>query len=130
MAAAAQSPHYDIVEDMGNQRANITFHQLLEDNKTYCKMLMLSLRRSCKPCTVKLPGVYHVMGEDLRPPEMDVEIGGCTLLKVPVDCGSGVNIMTEEVNITPWGSIPLNLRCACWISRSDPQNAFGHISGH
>ncbi|OAE26437.1 hypothetical protein AXG93_4643s1000 [Marchantia polymorpha subsp. ruderalis] len=35
VAATAQNPQYDVVEDLGNQRANISFNQLLEDNKTY-----------------------------------------------------------------------------------------------
>lgn len=55
---------------------------------------MLSLRRLRKPRAVKLPRVYHVTGEDLGPPEIDVEISGCIL--VPINSGSGVNIMTEE----------------------------------
>ncbi|OAE26914.1 hypothetical protein AXG93_694s1000 [Marchantia polymorpha subsp. ruderalis] len=80
-AATPQRPHYDVVEDIGNQQANITFNQLLEDNKTYWKMLMLSLRRPRKPRTVKLPEVYQVEGGDLGPPEIDVEIGGCTICK-------------------------------------------------
>lgn len=94
--ATFRSPHYDVVEDIGNQRANLFCNQLLEDNKTYRKMLMLSLRRPRKPCTVKLLEIYHVTGEDLGPPEIDVEIGGCTIFRVPVNSGSGVNIMTEE----------------------------------
>lgn len=96
VATTTQNPHYDVVKDLGNQQANISFHQLLEDNKTYHKMLMLSLHRPRKPRAVKLPGVYHVTGEDLGPSEIDVEIIGCILLKVPVASGSGVNIMTEE----------------------------------
>ncbi|OAE26958.1 hypothetical protein AXG93_225s1010 [Marchantia polymorpha subsp. ruderalis] len=67
-AAIPQRPHYDVVEDKGNQRANITCNQLLEDNKT----------------------------EDLGPPEIDVEIGGCIICKKTVDSGSEVNIMTED----------------------------------
>ncbi|OAE34517.1 hypothetical protein AXG93_3805s1000 [Marchantia polymorpha subsp. ruderalis] len=94
--ATFRSPHYDVAKDIGNQRANLFCNQLLEDNKTYRKMLMLSLRRPRKPCTVKLLEIYHVTGEDLGPPEIDVEIGGCTIFRVPVNSGSGVNIMTEE----------------------------------
>ncbi|OAE22840.1 hypothetical protein AXG93_2100s1000 [Marchantia polymorpha subsp. ruderalis] len=94
--AARQRPHYNVVEDIGNQQANLTLHQLLEDNKTSRKMLMLLLRHPRKPRAVKLPEVYHVTSEDLGPPEIDVEIGGCFIHKVPVDSGSGVNIMTED----------------------------------
>ncbi|OAE20585.1 hypothetical protein AXG93_486s1000 [Marchantia polymorpha subsp. ruderalis] len=60
-------------------------------------MLMLSLRRPRKPRAVKLPEVNHVTSEDLGPPKIDVEIGGCYVRKVPVDSGSGVNIMTEDI---------------------------------
>ncbi|OAE35117.1 hypothetical protein AXG93_2682s1000 [Marchantia polymorpha subsp. ruderalis] len=90
------APHYDVVEDKGNQQANITFNQLLEDNKTYRKVLMLSLRRPRKNRVVKLPEVYHVTSKDLGPLEINVEIGGCYIRKVPVNSGSGVNIMTED----------------------------------
>ncbi|PTQ27041.1 hypothetical protein MARPO_0236s0001 [Marchantia polymorpha] len=96
VAAVTSSTSYDIVEDIGRQRANISFNQLLEDNKTYRKMLMLSLRRPRKTRKGKLPAVYRVEGGDLGPPEIEVEIGGCVIQKVPVDSGSGVNIMTEE----------------------------------
>lgn len=95
-SASSRHTHYDLVEDIGNQRANITFNQLLDDNKTYRKMLMLSLRRPWKPRAVKLPQVYQVTSEDQGPPEIDVEIGGCCVRKVQVDSGSGVNIMTED----------------------------------
>lgn len=96
LPAVTSNTSYDIVKDMGSQRANISFHQLLEDNKTYRRMLMLSLRRPRKPRKEKLPAVYRVEGGDLGPPEIEVEIGGCVIQKVPVDSGSGVNIMTEE----------------------------------
>ncbi|OAE27280.1 hypothetical protein AXG93_59s1250 [Marchantia polymorpha subsp. ruderalis] len=33
-SASSRHAHYDLVEDIGNQRANITFNQLLDDNKT------------------------------------------------------------------------------------------------
>ncbi|OAE24442.1 hypothetical protein AXG93_4443s1010 [Marchantia polymorpha subsp. ruderalis] len=95
-SASSRHAHYDVVEDIGNQRANITFKQLLEDNKTYRRMLMLSLSRPRKPRATKLLQVYQVINEDQGRPEIDVEIGGCCVRKVPVDSGSGVNIMTED----------------------------------
>ncbi|OAE25184.1 hypothetical protein AXG93_4207s1010 [Marchantia polymorpha subsp. ruderalis] len=64
-SVSCRHAHYDVVKDIGNQQANITFNQLLDDNKTYRKMLMLSLCRPRKTRTVKLPQVYHVTNEDL-----------------------------------------------------------------
>jgi hypothetical protein len=35
--------------------------------------------------------------EDSGAPEVTVEVEGCSILKVPVDGGSGVNLMLEEM---------------------------------
>ncbi|KAL3694004.1 hypothetical protein R1sor_007655 [Riccia sorocarpa] len=43
-----------------------------------------------------MPTLFHIGEEDLGSPEIDVEIAGCILRKVPIDSGSGVNVMTEE----------------------------------
>lgn len=93
---ATQRAHYDLVEDLESRKVNITFKQLLEDNKTYRRMLMLSLRHPRKPRASTSSQVYQVESEDQGPLEIDVEIAGCCVRRVPIDSGSGVNIMTED----------------------------------
>ena len=46
----------------------------------------------------KLPSVAVNFSEieDSGAPELVVEVEGCTILKVPVDSGSGVNLMLED----------------------------------
>ncbi|OAE32622.1 hypothetical protein AXG93_4293s1020 [Marchantia polymorpha subsp. ruderalis] len=90
------SPHYGIMADTYALRANITFQHLLEDNKINQKMLAMALRRSRRIQASKLLQVYQILHEDLGALEIDVEICGCTISKVPINSGSGVNIMTEK----------------------------------
>ncbi|OAE18724.1 hypothetical protein AXG93_4846s1150 [Marchantia polymorpha subsp. ruderalis] len=92
----ATSPHYDIMRDIGAQRPNVTFQQLWENNKAYRKLLTVAMRKPCRLRPTKLLEIYHVENEDLGPSEIEVEICGCIIIKVPIDSGSGVNIMTEE----------------------------------
>ncbi|OAE23318.1 hypothetical protein AXG93_3390s1030 [Marchantia polymorpha subsp. ruderalis] len=73
-AVAAVSPHYDIVRNIGEQRLNITFQQLWNDNKTYRKLLAVAMRRPRQLRPTKLPKVNHAKNEDLGPPEIEVEI--------------------------------------------------------
>ncbi|OAE23804.1 hypothetical protein AXG93_1311s1030 [Marchantia polymorpha subsp. ruderalis] len=91
-----RDPHYDIVADLFDRQANITFWQLVEDNNAYWKLITIALKRPKRTRAHKLPRVYQVLHEDLGPPEIDIEIGGCTIRKVPLDSRSGINIMTEE----------------------------------
>ncbi|OAE32319.1 hypothetical protein AXG93_809s1000 [Marchantia polymorpha subsp. ruderalis] len=77
-----------------DRQANVTFRQLVADNNAYLKMLNAALKRTKRSRRHKLPRVYQIWYEDLGPPEIDIEIGGCTIHKVPLDSGSGINIMT------------------------------------
>lgn len=92
--------HYDIAADFYDSQANITFRQLVEDNNAYRKLLTIALKRTKRPRAHKLPRVYQVLHEDLGAPEIDIEIGGCTIRKVPLDSKLGINIMTEETTYT------------------------------
>lgn len=91
-----KDPHYDIAANFYDRHANITFRQLVEDNNAYRKLLTIVLKRTKRPRAHKLPRVYQVLHEDLGTPKIDIEIGGCTIRKVPLDSGSSINIMTEE----------------------------------
>lgn len=88
---------YDILQDLRAQKANVTIGQLLHDNPNYQKQLRDSLIRPRKR-RIKLPpvAVNFAEVEDFGAPEISVEIDGCLIQKVPVDGGSGVNLMLES----------------------------------
>lgn len=90
----AVSPHNDIVRDLGEQRPNITFQHLLDDNKTYHKLLTVAMRRPRRQRPIKILEIYHAENEDLEPLEIEMKICGCTISQVPIDSGYEVNIMT------------------------------------
>lgn len=95
-AEAPKDSHYDIAANFYDRQAHVTFRQLIEDNNFYRKLMTFALKRVKRSRTHKLPRVYQVKTEDLGPPEMDIEIRGCTIRKVPLDSGSRINIMTED----------------------------------
>ena len=88
---------YDILADVKAQKANVTIGQLLHDNVNYQKVIRdaWSKRRTRK---TKLPSVAtnFLQVEDQGAPEVTVVVDGCTIPKVPVDGGSGVNLMLED----------------------------------
>ena len=88
---------YDILQDIKEQKANVTIGQLLHDNANYQKQLKSALVRPRRR-TVRLPpvAVNFAEIEDFGAPEISVEIDGCTIRNVPVDGGSGVNLMLES----------------------------------
>lgn len=77
--------------------ARVTFQQLLEDCPKYKDMrdALKGARRRKRRSKVEIP-ILAVAMEDRGSPELDVEIEGCLVKKVPIDSGSGVNLMTEE----------------------------------
>jgi hypothetical protein len=88
---------YDIIRDIKDQKANVTIGQLLHDNTNYQKLIREAWTRRRKK-KVKLPSVAvnFSQPEDSGAPEVTVEVEGCSIPKVPVDGGSGVNLMLEE----------------------------------
>lgn len=88
---------YNIVQDIKDQKANVTIGQLLHDNAAYQKLIREAWTRKRKK-KVKLPSVavHFSRPEDAGAPEVTVEIDGCVIPKVPVDGGSGVNLMLEN----------------------------------
>jgi hypothetical protein len=88
---------YDIIRDIKDQKANVTIGQLLHDNTNYQKLIREAWTRRRKK-KFKLPSVAvnFSQPEDSGAPEVTVEVEGCSIPKVPVDRGSGVNLMLEE----------------------------------
>jgi hypothetical protein len=88
---------YDIIRDIKDQKANVTIGQLLHDNTNYQKLIREAWTRRRKK-KFKLPSVTvnFSQPEDSGAPKVTVEVEGCSIPKVPVDGGSGVNLMLEE----------------------------------
>ena len=88
---------YDIVQDIKNQQANATIGQLLHDNINYQKIIREAWSQKRKR-RLKLPSVAVNFSqvEDYGAPELEVEVEGCIVPGVPIDGGSGVNLMLED----------------------------------
>ena len=88
---------YNIVLDIKDQKANVTIGQLLHDNTNYQKLIREEWTKRRKK-RHKLPSIAVNFSEveDYGAPELVVEVEGCTILKVPVDGGFGVNLMLED----------------------------------
>lgn len=88
---------YDILQDIKDQKANVTIGQLLYDNTHYQKLIRNAWIKKRKK-RFKLPAVVvnFAQVEDYGPPKLVVEIEGCTIPKVLVDGGSRVNLMLED----------------------------------
>ena len=92
-----KSDEYDIIQDIKEQKANATIGQLLHDNTNYQKLVQEEWPKK-KRRKFRLPAVVvnFAQVEDYGAPELVVEVDGCTIPKVPVDGGSGVNLMLES----------------------------------
>ena len=88
---------YDILGDIKSLKANVTIGQLLHDNVNYQKVIREAWTKRRRR-GVKLPSVAtnFLQVEDHGAPELTVLIEGCAIPKVPVDGGSGVNLMLED----------------------------------
>jgi hypothetical protein len=88
---------YDIIRDIKDQKANVMIEQLLHDNTNYQKLIREAWTRRRKK-KFKLPSVVvnFSQPEDSDAPEVTVEVEGCSIPKVLVDRGFGVNLMLEE----------------------------------
>jgi Fe-S-cluster formation regulator IscX/YfhJ len=92
-----QIDEYDIIRDIKDQKVNVAIGQLLHDNTNYQKLIREAWTRRQKK-KFKLPSVAvnFSQPEDSGAPEVTVEVEGCSIPKVRVDGGSGVNLMLEE----------------------------------
>ena len=93
----AKPDDYDIIQDIKDQKANVTIGWLLHDNANYQKLIREEWTKKRKR-RLKLPSVAVNFAEieDYGAPEIVVEVDGCIIPKVPVDGGSGVNLMLED----------------------------------
>ena len=88
---------YDIIQDIKDQKANATIGQLLHDNPNYQKLVREEwLKKRRRKFRLPAVAVNFAQVEDYEAPELVVEVDNCTIPKVPVDGGSGVNLMLES----------------------------------
>ena len=92
-----KSDDYDIIQDIKDQKANVTIGQLLHDNANYQNLIWEEWTKKRKR-RLKLPSVAVKFPEieDYGAPKIVVEVDGCIIPKVSVDGGSGVNLMLED----------------------------------
>ena len=117
---------YDILQDIKNQKANVTIGQLLHDNLNYQKQVREGwIKRRKKRFKLPPVAVNFMAIEDYGAPEVCIDIDGCMIPKVPVDGGSGCNLMLEstafDLGFTTFEPTPQVLRMAdqsrvvpCW----------------
>ncbi|OAE32623.1 hypothetical protein AXG93_4293s1030 [Marchantia polymorpha subsp. ruderalis] len=99
---------YDILQDVKEQKANVTIGQLLHDNPNYQKQIKAPLIKPRKRKVILPPvAVNFAELEDFGAPEISVEIDGCIIRNVPVDGGSGVNLLLESTIWITTGAIPI-----------------------
>ena len=93
----SKSDDYDIIQDIKDQKENVTIGQLLHDNTNYQKLIREEWTKKRKR-RLKLPSVAVNFAEieDYGAPKIVVEVEGRIIPKVPVDGGSGVNLMLED----------------------------------
>ena len=93
----AKPDDYDIIQDIKDRKANVTIGQLLHDNTNYQKLIQEEWTKKRRR-RLKLPSIAINFAEieDYGALEIVVEVDGCIIPKVPVDGGSGVNLMLED----------------------------------
>ena len=108
---------YDILQDIKNQKANVIIGQLLHDNLNYQKQVREGwIKRRKKRFKLPPVAVNFMAIEDYGAPEVCIDIDGCMIPKVPVDGGSGCNLMLEstafDLEFTSFEPTPRVLRMA------------------
>lgn len=94
--AKEQAP-YDIIEDIRSCPIKATVGQILDGNPKYQQQLrqMVTRRRRRRLPTVGKEDDVRMICEDLGAPELPIQVNDCLIKYVPVDGGSGVNIMID-----------------------------------
>ena len=87
---------YDILKDVSDTKANVTIGELLRENAAYRKQVRPLLTGRKRRYTLPSPLVHNVTTDDLGAPDIEVQVAGCLIRRVPVDGGSGVNIMIAD----------------------------------
>jgi hypothetical protein len=114
---ARRDLHYNTMQDIKKRLAEVTIGQLLKDSPNYRKQVLdvvRNRRRRRLPPTIT--DVRFTKVEDWGAPEIDAEIDGCMVPGIPVDGGSGVNVIMEQTAVdlgfTTFESTPKILRMA------------------
>ena len=88
---------YDIIQDIKDQKANVTIRQLLHDNANYQKLIWDAwTKRRKQRFKLSSVAVHFLQVEDYGAPKLTMEVDGCSVPKVPIDGGSGINLMLED----------------------------------
>ena len=108
---------YDILQDIKNQKANVTIGQLLHDNVNYQKQVREGwITRRKKRFKLPPIAVNFTAIEDYGAPDLSIDIDGCMVPRVLVDGGSGCNLMLEstafDLGFTSFETTPQILRMA------------------
>lgn len=83
---------YDLLEDLGKIKADISIRQLLEIAPYYRSLLQSTLvRKRNKPIVNEVS-----LSIDLGVPMLDVHIDGLIVTSVQLDGGSSVNLMNRD----------------------------------
>ena len=90
---------YNIIQDIKDQKANVTTGQLLHDNANYQKLIGDAWTKKRKRrFKLTLVAINFSQVEDYGALELFVEVDGCSIPKVLVDGGSGINLMLEDTS--------------------------------
>jgi Retrotransposon gag protein/Zinc knuckle len=116
-AKARRDLHYNIMQDIEKRLAEVTIGQLLRDSPKYRKQVLDAVRnRRRRRLPPTITDVRFTEVEDWGAPEIDAEIDGCMVPGIPVDGGSGVNVIMEQTAVdlgfTTFESTPKILRMA------------------
>ena len=89
---------YNIIHDIKDQKANITIGQVLHDNTNYQKLIRDAwIKRKKRRFKLPLVAINFLQVKDYCASKLTVEVDGCSVPKVPVDGGSGINLMLEDI---------------------------------
>src|SRR5450759_4971751 len=89
---------YDILKNVSQLKADVTIGELVKDNALYRRQLRPLVTGRKRKYKLPPTNIHRVEQEkeDLGPPDIEVQIAGCLVRKVPVDGGSSANIMIAD----------------------------------
>lgn len=95
---ATVQPPYSIIQEIRNCPVKATVGQILDNNPKYqqqLKQMVTRCRRKWLPRVAQEDDVRMVC-KDLGAPKLPIQVNSCLIKYVPVDGGSGVNIMIDS----------------------------------
>src|SRR5450759_2116560 len=89
---------YDILKNVSQLKADVTIGELVKDNALYRRQLRPLVTGRKRKYKLPPTNIHRVEQEkeDLGPPDIEVQIAGCLVRKVPVGGGSSANIMIAD----------------------------------